>query len=168
MVVVDEGQLSTYASQHFMCVAWHHMHLDRKVRHIGPNLRYLQGRICFCTTSSIPCYVPCEVLFYRPSDGTRILKRILILTVTRHRSLGARCVTSRLFSTTGSHGSQGPELCTLDHACFCRWVVFRGVPGVNNVIIGTVRGLCACCARTPPMGMSLTPMTVLTLRGQVD
>ena len=22
----------------------------------------------------------------------------------------------------------------IDHACFCRWVVFRGVPGINNVI----------------------------------
>ena len=29
-----------------------------------------------------------------------------------------------------------------DHACFCRWLVFRGVPGINNVIIGAVRALC--------------------------
>ena len=30
-----------------------------------------------------------------------------------HRALCARCAKSRLFSTTGSHGSQGPEFCTL-------------------------------------------------------
>ena len=41
-----------------MCVAWQHMHLERKLRHMAPNLRYLQGHICFCTASSIPCYVP--------------------------------------------------------------------------------------------------------------
>ena len=27
----------------------------------------------------------------------------------------------------------------IDQASFCRWVVFRGVPGINNVIIGAVR-----------------------------
>ena len=36
------------------------------------------------------------------------------------------------------HGSEGPEFCT-DGACFCRWVVFRGVPGIHNVIIGSAR-----------------------------
>ena len=77
-----------------------------------------------------------------------------------HRALCTRCVKSRLFSTTSSHGSQGPEFCilqpllvhqgffffglmlatgprdlnsaphaVLNYACFCRWVVFRGVPG---------------------------------------
>ena len=30
----------------------------------------------------------------------------------------------------------------MDHARFCRWVVFRGVPGINNVITGAVRALC--------------------------
>ena len=30
-------------------------------------------------------------------------------------TLRARCAKSRLFSTTGSHGSQGPEFCTLHH-----------------------------------------------------
>ena len=49
------------------------------------------------------------------------------------------------------HGSQGPEFCTpqpllvhqeFDHACFCRWVVFRDVPRINTVIIGAVRALC--------------------------
>ena len=29
------------------------------------------------------------------------------------RALSARCAKSRLFSTTGSHGCQGPEFCTL-------------------------------------------------------
>ena len=27
----------------------------------------------------------------------------------------------------------------MDRACFCRWVVFRGVPAINNVIIDAVR-----------------------------
>ena len=31
-----------------------------------------------------------------------------------------------------------PMLFGKDHACFCRWVVCRGVPGINNVIIGAV------------------------------
>ena len=31
-----------------------------------------------------------------------------------HRALCPRCAKSRLFSTTGSHGSQGPEFCTPD------------------------------------------------------
>ena len=30
----------------------------------------------------------------------------------------------------------------MDHACFCMWVAFRGVPGINNVIIGAVPALC--------------------------
>ena len=30
-----------------------------------------------------------------------------------HRALCARCAKSRLFFTTGHHGSQGPEFCTL-------------------------------------------------------
>ena len=41
----------------------------------------------------------------------------------------------------------------MDHArfCFCRWVVFRAVPRINNVIIGAVHTLpelCARCAKT--------------------
>ena len=95
-----------------------------------------------------------------------------------HRALSARCAKSWLFATTGSHGSQGPEFCTLQplsvhqgcffsslmlargprvlnsvphavlnwYVCFCRWVVFRGVPGMNNIIIGAVRTLSPCCA----------------------
>ena len=31
-----------------------------------------------------------------------------------HRALCTRCAKSRLFSTTGSHGSQGPELSSPD------------------------------------------------------
>ena len=30
-----------------------------------------------------------------------------------HRALCPRCAKSQLFSSTGSHGSQGPEFCTL-------------------------------------------------------
>ena len=30
----------------------------------------------------------------------------------------------------------------IDHACFCRLVVFRGFPGINNSMIGTVPVLC--------------------------
>ena len=33
-------------------------------------------------------------------------------------ALCPRCVKSRLFSTTGSHGSQGPEFCTLHPPCW--------------------------------------------------
>ena len=35
----------------------------------------------------------------------------------------------------------------MDHARFCRCVVFGGVPGINNVIIGAVRALCPRGAR---------------------
>ena len=35
-----------------------------------------------------------------------------------------------------------PMLLGMDHACFCRGVVFRGVPGINNVIIGAMPALC--------------------------
>ena len=34
----------------------------------------------------------------------------------------------------------------MEHACFCRGVVCRGVPGINTVIIGAV---CALCPRCP-------------------
>ena len=40
-----------------------------------------------------------------------------------------RCQEMQLFFTTRDHGSQGPEFCT-------PMVLFRGVMGVNNVIIG--------------------------------
>jgi len=43
-----------YAAQYFMCVAWQYRHLECKLRHMAPNLRYLQGHICVCTLSSIP------------------------------------------------------------------------------------------------------------------
>ena len=36
-----------------------------------------------------------------------------------------------------------------DHAYFCRWVVFRGVPGINNVINGALRELRALCENNP-------------------
>ena len=48
--------------------------------------------------------------------------------------------------------SASPMLFCIDHARFCRWVVFRGVPGINNVIIGAVPALCPRCAKTPPRG----------------
>ena len=58
----------------------------------------------------------------------------------------ARGAKNRLFSTTGGHRSQGPEFCTpnavLNGSCFCRGVVFRGVPRIHNVFIGGVRALC--------------------------
>ena len=38
--------------------------------------------------------------------------------------------------------SAPPMLFSIDHASFCGWVVFRGVPGINNVTIGAVRALC--------------------------
>ena len=51
-----------------------------------------------------------------------------------HRALYARCAKSRLFSTTSSHRSQGPEFCTpdavLNGSCrFCRGVVSGVFPG---------------------------------------
>ena len=45
--------------------------------------------------------------------------------------------------------SEPPMLFGMDHASFCRWMVFRGVPGINNVIIGAVPALCPCCAKRP-------------------
>ena len=45
--------------------------------------------------------------------------------------------------------SAPPMLFGIDHACFFRWVIFRGVPGINNVIIGAVCVLCPRCAKTP-------------------
>ena len=41
--------------------------------------------------------------------------------------------------------------------CFCRWVVFRVVPGISNVIIGAVPALCVRCAKTPPGGTPPPP-----------
>ena len=38
------------------------------------------------------------------------------LSMGAHRALCARCAKSRLFFTTGSHGSQGPEFRTPPHA----------------------------------------------------
>ena len=38
----------------------------------------------------------------------------------------------------------------MDHARFCRGVVFKGVPGIPNVMIGAVRALCLRCAKMPP------------------
>ena len=54
------------------------------------------------------------------------------------------CVKSRLFFTTGSHGSQGPEFCTpdavLNGSCTLLLVGgFQGCSGINNVIIGALR-----------------------------
>ena len=47
--------------------------------------------------------------------------------------------------------SAPPMLFRMDHARFCRGVVFRGVPGINTVMIGAVRKrpLCLPTAPTP-------------------
>ena len=45
MVTVDARQPFRFAGQHFMCVAWQFMHLERKLRHMAPNLRYLQASL---------------------------------------------------------------------------------------------------------------------------
>ena len=42
----------------------------------------------------------------------------LLVTKGAHRALCPRCAKSQLFSTTGSHGSQGPEFCTLPPPCW--------------------------------------------------
>ena len=53
------------------------------------------------------------------SSGPWFFYKILHFVCSRvclrgvHRALFARCAKSRLFSTTGSHGSEGPEFCTL-------------------------------------------------------
>ena len=56
------------------------------------------------------------------------------LRTCRYYTGGARCAKSRLFPTTDSHGSQGPEFCTpccfelIMHPCVGGW--FSGVfPG---------------------------------------
>ena len=36
-------------------------------------------------------------------------------------------------------------LFSMDHAHFCRGVVFRGVPPMSNVIIGIIGAVCALC-----------------------
>ena len=68
-----------------------------------------------------------------------------------HRGRTARCVLAvrkvGCFSPPVATGprvlnSAPPILFSMDHACLCRWVVCRGVPGINNVIIGAVRALC--------------------------
>ena len=35
------------------------------------------------------------------------------------------------------------------HACFCRWVVFRGITGINSLIIGAVRAWCKNAPKVP-------------------
>ena len=54
-----------------------------------------------------------------------------------------------------------PILFRMDHARFCRWVVFRGVPGINNVIIGVVPALRPRCAKTPPWDMQAHVLWVM-------
>ena len=52
----------------------------------------------------------------------------------------------------------------MDHARFCRGVVFRGVPGINNVIIGAVHVLCALClrcAKAPPRSHAVSKPDVM-------
>ena len=52
------------------------------------------------------------------------LQRMALSHPKRHLAQGAhcalcpRCAKSRLFSTTSSHGSQGPEFCTLPPPCW--------------------------------------------------
>ena len=79
----------------------------------------------------------------------------------RVRALCPRCVKSRLFSTTGSHGSQDPEFCTpccfelIMHTSVGGWFS-GGVPGINNVIIGAVPTQCENAPRVRGKGMGGT------------
>ena len=44
----------------------------------------------------------------------------------------------------------------IEHACFCRWVVFWGMTGINTIMVGAVSVLCAHYVRAmqkcPPLG----------------
>ena len=61
-----------------------------------------------------------------------------------HRALCPRCAKSRLFSTTGSHGSQSPKFCTPD---------------------AVLNGSCTSLAPNPPsLCASLAPTPILLVR----
>ena len=82
--------------------------------------------------------------YFNNSTTTRALR----LSWGAHRALCTRCAKSRLFPTTGSHGSEGPEFCTPDAVLSGSCMLLQGggfsggVPGINNVIIGAVPALC--------------------------
>ena len=97
-----------------------------------------------CVSGGAPCAVPalCEksAVFLPPvATGPRVLNSAPYSPCWYTRDF--------LFQSDACHGSQGPEFCT--PPCCFEWimqasvgVVFRGVPGINNVIIGAVRALC--------------------------
>ena len=99
----------------------------------------------------------------RPVQGILVFGlyflRILLLGVVLPDLIlgGAPCAVHVLCACCAkSRLSQGPRVLTfappmlfwIDHACFCRWMVCRGVPGMKNLIIGAVPALCACCAKS--------------------
>ena len=63
-----------------------------------------------CAVAGIPAH--CErftVRWLGAAEG----RYLSSATSGAHRALCPRCAKSRLFSTPGSHGFQGPEVCTL-------------------------------------------------------
>ena len=46
----------------------------------------------------------------------------------------------------------------MDRASFCRGVVFRGVPGINNVLIGAVPALCENAPTVPARATAHSPL----------
>ena len=53
--------------------------------------------------------------FFRTPSALILCAAAIVSGITEgaHRALCARCAKSRLFSTSGSHGPQGREFCTL-------------------------------------------------------
>ena len=61
-----------------------------------------------------PILVLCAANSTIPHVVVNAIKAIVLNVLTyRGRTLCPRCAKSRLFFTTGSHGPQGPEFCTL-------------------------------------------------------
>ena len=59
------------------------------------------------------CALPSEFLRLTISAESDMIHLIFGQAKGGHRALCLRCAKSRLFFTTGSHGSRGPEFCTL-------------------------------------------------------
>ena len=100
--------------------------------HISAYTRCLAGKVCGLVRSTWGTSQGEDKLGARDKIlNTKVARRACAgqtfpPCMETHRALCVPCATSRLFSTTGSHGSHGPEDCTpdavLNGSCPLLWV----------------------------------------------
>ena len=77
-------------------------------------------------------------LVFMPRELEKEKPEIWVKRLDQYRVAYMKLLLGKRQKVESCDGGGGSPGC-FDHACFCRWVVFRCVPRMNNITIGAVR-----------------------------